>query len=49
MEKWVNHPHISINEENLQNFDLKNLASLAQVIKLLVWLLKFIKAYIIVT
>ena len=48
-EKWVHHPHISINEKNLQNFDLKNFASLSQVMKLLVWLPKSIKAYIIVT
>ena len=48
-EKWVNRPHISINEKNVQNFDLKIFASLAQVIKLLVWLPKFIKAYIILT
>ena len=48
MEKWVNRAHISLNEKNLQNFDLKNFASLAQVIKLLVCLPKFIKAYIIV-
>ena len=46
MEKCVNHPHISINQKNLQNFDLNFFASLAQVIKLLVWLPKFIKAYI---
>ena len=48
-EKWVNRPHISINEKNVQNFDLKIFASLAQVIKLLVWLPIFIKADIIVT
>ena len=23
-EKWVNRPHISINEKNLQNFDIQN-------------------------
>ena len=23
MEKWVNHPRISMNEKNLQNFGLK--------------------------
>ena len=23
MEKWVNHPHIYINEKNLQNLGLK--------------------------
>ena len=49
MEKGTNRPHISINEKNLQNFDLKKLASLAQIIKLLVWLAKFMKAYMIVT
>ena len=43
MEKWVNRPHISVNEKNLQNFDLKMFALLAQVTKLLVWLPKFIK------
>ena len=49
MEKWVNCPYISINEKNLQSFDLKTFASLAQVIKLLVWLPKFIKSYVMVT
>ena len=49
MEKFVSRAHISINKKNLQNFDLKNFASLAQVIKLPVSLPKFIKAYIIVT
>ena len=48
-EKWVNRPHISINEKNLQNFDLKKFASLAHVIRLLVCLPKLIKAYIVVT
>ena len=24
MEKWVNHPHISVNEKNLQNLGLEN-------------------------
>ena len=48
-EKWINRPHIFTNGKNLQNFDLKSFASLAQVIKLLVWLSKFINAYIIVT
>ena len=49
MEKWVNHSHISVKKKNLQTFDLNNFASLAQVIKMLVWLPKFIKGYIIVT
>ena len=49
MEKWINCPHISINEKKLQNFDLKTFASLAHVIKLLVCLPKFIKVYIVVT
>ena len=45
-EKWVNHPRISVNEKNVLNFDQKKFASLAQVIKLLVLLPKFLKAYI---
>ena len=45
---WVNRPHISINEKTY-NFGLKIFVSLTQVIKLLVWLQKIIKAYIIVT
>ena len=48
-EKWVIRPHIAVNEKNLQNFDLKDFSSPGQVIKLLVWIPKFIKAYIIVT